>query len=105
MLIFFLSDRKRMSVIIRTSQDKIKLYCKGADSVIMERLEPNDQNAQLTSEHLENFANDGLRTLCVAYRTLDEEEYKVNINRKSIVEKMSGLGMVGEVSRSIDSDQ
>jgi phospholipid-transporting ATPase len=65
-----------MSVIIRTSQDKIKLYCKGADSVIMERLEPNDQNAQLTSEHLENFANDGLRTLCVAYRTLDEEEYK-----------------------------
>jgi magnesium-transporting ATPase (P-type) len=94
-----------MSVIIRTSQDKIKLYCKGADSVIMERLEPNDQNAQLTSEHLESFANDGLRTLCVAYRTLDEEEYKVNINRKIDYWEIDDLGMVGEISRSINSNQ
>ncbi len=84
----FLSDRKRMSVIIRTPKDEIKLYCKGADSVIMERLEANDQNAQLTSEHLETFATDGLRTLCVAYRTLDEEEYKVNINKNRSLESL-----------------
>ncbi|CAF1163949.1 unnamed protein product, partial [Rotaria sordida] len=71
----FSSDRKRMSVIIQTSRNEIKLYCKGADSVIMERLGSNDHSVQLTSEHLESFANDGLRTLCLAYRMLTNEEY------------------------------
>ncbi|CAF3403244.1 unnamed protein product [Rotaria socialis] len=71
----FTSDRKRMSVIIRTPRNEIKLYCKGADNVIMERLVPNDQNMQLTSNHLESFANDGLRTLCLGYRILSDEEY------------------------------
>jgi phospholipid-transporting ATPase len=69
-----------MSVIVRTPRNEIKLYCKGADSVIMERLGSNDENAQLTSEHLESFATEGLRTLCLAYRILTTEEYEVNIN-------------------------
>ena len=47
----------------------------------MERLGSNDQNAQLTSEHLESFANDGLRTLCLGYRMLAKEEYDVRINK------------------------
>lgn len=34
----FTSDRKRMSVIVRTPSGKIKLFCKGADTVIYERL-------------------------------------------------------------------
>lgn len=34
----FNSDRKRMSVIVRTPSGKIKLFCKGADTVIYERL-------------------------------------------------------------------
>lgn len=29
----FTSDRKRMSVIVRTPEGQIKLYCKGADTV------------------------------------------------------------------------
>ena len=33
-------------------------------------LDQNDENAQLTSEHLESFANEGLRTLCLGYRIL-----------------------------------
>lgn len=74
---FFLSDRKRMSVIIRTSNNQIKLYCKGADSVIMSRLESSDKNVSLTNDHLASFANDGLRTLCVAYRIIPSEEYEV----------------------------
>ncbi len=67
-----------MSVIVRTPRNEIKLYCKGADSVIMERLAANDHNAQLTAEHLGSFANDGLRTLCLGYRILPTEEYEVN---------------------------
>ncbi|CAF1486017.1 unnamed protein product, partial [Rotaria sordida] len=71
----FSSDRKRMSVIVRTPKNQIKLYCKGADSVIMERLVSDDPNVPLTTEHLESFAKDGLRTLCLAYRILTDDEY------------------------------
>jgi len=34
----FSSDRKRMSVIVEDENGKIYLYCKGADSIIFERL-------------------------------------------------------------------
>jgi phospholipid-transporting ATPase len=34
----FNSTRKRMSVIVRTPDDKIKIMCKGADSTILPRL-------------------------------------------------------------------
>ena len=71
-----------MSVIVRTSNEKIKLYCKGADSVIMERLEANDQNAELTAEHLGSFACEGLRTLCLGYRVLTNDEYEVEMKIK-----------------------
>jgi magnesium-transporting ATPase (P-type) len=36
----FNSDRKRMSVIVKDCEDGIvKLYCKGADNVMLERLD------------------------------------------------------------------
>ncbi|KAL8972313.1 MAG: hypothetical protein Q9183_000619 [Haloplaca sp. 2 TL-2023] len=75
----FNSTRKRMSAIIRMPSGKIVLYCKGADSVIYSRLRPGEQS-QLrrdTGEHLEMFAREGLRTLCIACKELDEEEYQV----------------------------
>ena len=39
-LIEFDSARKRMSVIVRTPEDKILVVCKGADSIIEKRLAP-----------------------------------------------------------------
>ncbi|CAH1759985.1 12143_t:CDS:2 [Entrophospora sp. SA101] len=51
----FNSTRKRMSIVLRSPEGGIVLLCKGADSVIYERL----------------------RTLCIAYRTIPEEEYNV----------------------------
>ncbi|CAH1113541.1 unnamed protein product [Psylliodes chrysocephalus] len=76
----FTSARKRMSVIVRDPNGKIKLYCKGADSVIFDRLDhsPNAQEYKsLLLAHLEAFASDGLRTLCCAYVDLKESEYQV----------------------------
>ena len=73
----FNSTRKRMSVVVRAPDGRLILYCKGADSVIYERLDPNHDpmvKAQ-TSKDMEAFANSGLRTLCIAHRILDEEEY------------------------------
>ena len=39
-VIEFDSTRKRMSVIVRTPEDKILVICKGADSIIEKRLLP-----------------------------------------------------------------
>ncbi|KAJ1305376.1 hypothetical protein OPQ81_000391 [Rhizoctonia solani] len=72
----FNSTRKRMSVIVRDPQGRLVLYCKGADSVIYERLaQGQDTLKERTREDMEAFANGGLRTLCIAYRFLSEEEY------------------------------
>ncbi|WVQ96443.1 hypothetical protein IAU59_003548 [Kwoniella sp. CBS 9459] len=76
-LLEFNSTRKRMSVVARGPDGKIALFCKGADSVIYGRLDPNHDEAlkQTTLKDLETFANGGLRTLCIAYREMPEEEF------------------------------
>ncbi|KAI0053249.1 calcium transporting ATPase [Auriscalpium vulgare] len=72
----FNSTRKRMSTLVRMPDGKIKLYCKGADTVILERLSPNQPYTDKTMVHLEDYATDGLRTLCIAYRDISEAEYR-----------------------------
>ncbi|XP_065751972.1 phospholipid-transporting ATPase IB isoform X2 [Phocoena phocoena] len=71
----FSSDRKRMSVIVRTPSGQLRLYCKGADNVIFERLSKDSKYMEETLCHLEYFATEGLRTLCVAYADLSESDY------------------------------
>jgi phospholipid-translocating ATPase len=74
----FNSTRKRMSAIIRMPDGKIVLFCKGADSMIYSRLVPGEQRELRgsTGEHLEMFAREGLRTLCIAEREIPEDEYQ-----------------------------
>ncbi|CAG8488568.1 5169_t:CDS:10, partial [Diversispora eburnea] len=77
----FNSTRKRMSVIARRPTELgggIVLFCKGADNVIIERLASGqDQFVKATSQNIDEFSNNGLRTLTLAYRKLDETEYKL----------------------------
>uniref|UniRef100_A0A3Q3VP15 Phospholipid-transporting ATPase n=1 Tax=Mola mola TaxID=94237 RepID=A0A3Q3VP15_MOLML len=75
-LCVFYSNRKRMSVVVRTPNGKLRLYCKGADNVIFERLTEASQYKELTVSHLEQFATEGLRTLCFAYVDLEEDAYQ-----------------------------
>lgn len=75
----FNSTRKRMSVIVRMPDTgKIYLFCKGADNVIFSRLTPNSQRElrEQTANQLEEFASEGLRTLCLAEKELSEAEYQ-----------------------------
>lgn len=72
----FTSDRKRMSVIVRTSNGSILLLCKGADSVIYDRLAASQEYTEDTVQHLESFAAEGLRTLCFAFREISREDYE-----------------------------
>lgn len=75
----FDSTRKRMSVVVRHPLTKqVVVYTKGADSVIMDLAE-SPKGAELsesrqghireqTQKHLDNYAREGLRTLCIAKR-------------------------------------
>eukprot|EP00873_Tetraselmis_striata_P034770 jgi/Tetstr1/455034/TSEL_041890.t1 len=72
----FNSFRKRQSVIVQMEDGSVRLYCKGADNVIFARLGPRGgEHMEATRAHLQEYGNDGLRTLCLAYRDIDKEEY------------------------------
>ena len=72
----FNNVRKRMSVILRRN-GKIRLYCKGADTVILERLAPGDEEMKAaTQEHLDKFATEGLRTLLCGIKDLTEDTFQ-----------------------------
>ena len=70
----FTSTRKRMSVVLRKLDDdgRIFLLSKGADNVIFERLKPGsgEELRATTEKHLDEFANQGLRTLTMAYKVI-----------------------------------
>uniref|UniRef100_A0A674EII9 Phospholipid-transporting ATPase n=1 Tax=Salmo trutta TaxID=8032 RepID=A0A674EII9_SALTR len=73
----FNNIRKRMSVIVRNPEGRIRLYCKGADTLLFERLHPSNHHLMnITTDHLNEYAGDGLRTLALAYRDLSEEQWE-----------------------------
>ncbi|CDR00731.1 unnamed protein product [Oncorhynchus mykiss] len=74
-LLDFNSDRKRMSIILRFPDGRIRLYCKGADTVIYERLSPNSRHKEVTQTALDIFANQTLRTLCLCYKDISKQEF------------------------------
>ncbi|NWH62786.1 AT8B2 ATPase, partial [Geococcyx californianus] len=81
----FNNIRKRMSVIVRSPEGKIRLYCKGADTILLERLHPVNQDlSNITTDHLNEYAGEGLRTLVLAYKDLEEsyyEDWSVRLHR------------------------
>jgi magnesium-transporting ATPase (P-type) len=111
----FSSARRRMSVVVQTPKGKILLLTKGADVIVYERLADSAENQKLkalTSEQLEEFSKQGLRTLVCAQRELSEDEFAswnseyqeavnhVGVDRDELVEKVcskieSNLELVG----------
>ena len=90
-------------MIVRTPENRLKLYIKGAvsadrrhvstcsdsrgsessslmtqDSVILERLQLRDPFRDVTENVLQQFAEEGLRTLCLAEVDLTEDVYGVH---------------------------
>ncbi|XP_064979061.1 phospholipid-transporting ATPase 3-like isoform X2 [Musa acuminata AAA Group] len=85
----FNSTRKRQSIVCRYPNGRLVLYCKGADTVIFERLsDASNDIRKVTREHLEQFGSAGLRTLCLAYRELTNDLYE-KWNEKFIQAKSS----------------
>uniref|UniRef100_A0AAV2JJ38 Phospholipid-transporting ATPase n=1 Tax=Knipowitschia caucasica TaxID=637954 RepID=A0AAV2JJ38_KNICA len=93
----FDSNRKRMSVVVRHPlSGQVVVYTKGADSVLMEltrsptalQLAPDvySQIRSQTQKHLNSYARKGLRTLCIATKTMEEEEYEVWLKTQLLAE-------------------
>ncbi|XP_043717424.1 putative phospholipid-transporting ATPase 9 [Telopea speciosissima] len=104
----FNSERKRMSVIVRNEEGQILLLCKGADSVMFERLGNNGREFEVqTQEHMNEYADAGLRTLVLANRELSEEEYR-EFNEKFIEAKnlvsVDRDARIDEVAENIEKD-
>lgn len=75
----FTSGRKRMSCIVKNPKGQIMVMCKGADSIILERLADNENNKEIvevTNRYLEGYAKDGLRTLLLGQKELSSAEYE-----------------------------
>ncbi|XP_043689216.1 phospholipid-transporting ATPase 2-like isoform X2 [Telopea speciosissima] len=72
----FTSDRKRMSLVVKDFQNgKIILLSKGADEAIFPYA-CSGQQIRAFVEAVEQYAQFGLRTLCLAWRELKEDEYE-----------------------------
>ncbi|KAL8052779.1 hypothetical protein ABFX02_05G027200 [Erythranthe guttata] len=107
-IIEFNSSRKRMSVIVRDEEGNLLLLCKGADSVMFERLAENGREYEKeTREHVNEYADAGLRTLILAYRKLGEQEY--NLFEEKFLEAKNSVSVdrgarIDEVTEEIEKD-
>ena len=106
-VIEFTSARGRMSVLMEAVKARdfdagqVILFTKGADSVIFERLGPEREFLEPVTAALENFAREGMRTLCFSTKLLDatsakawlkewqEASLTVN-NRQQAIDAVSG---------------
>jgi magnesium-transporting ATPase (P-type) len=74
----FTSSRKRQSSILEDKSGNIILYCKGADNVVLERLDTphlQEKIIKKTGEYVDFYAEDGLRTLYLAKKSIERKLY------------------------------
>ena len=95
LLVFpFTSETKRMGIIVReTSTGEIRLYMKGADTVMASIVLYNDW----LEEECDNLAREGLRTLVVASKRLSPEQYaefeqRYNAAKLSVTDRAAKVG-------------
>jgi magnesium-transporting ATPase (P-type) len=71
------SERGCMSVIARSPDGTVRLYCKGADTKVMKKIRSGTQNELMsrTDSDLHAFAKRGLRTLVLASKVIPDEVY------------------------------
>lgn len=68
-----------MSVIVEDKDKNIILMCKGADSVITDRLSKESLQSSIfveTDRIVTKYANEGLRTLYLAQKNLKRKEWE-----------------------------
>jgi len=103
----FNSKRKRMSVIVEDEKGQIVLYCKGADSILLELMN-KDKNPDIdvTLQHLMEFADEGLRTLLICNRIIPKNEYETWAKRylNACIATENRLEKMEELQAEIEQD-
>lgn len=104
----FTSLRKRMSCIFEID-GKSLIITKGADNVIYERLSKENSRDMITKTalHLEEFAEEGLRTLCIAQKELDPafvKEWLVEYNDALSSIDVNRDELIDSVTAKIETD-
>lgn len=70
----FSSDTKRMGIVVRhNNSGRIIFYLKGAETVMKNKVRPNQR--VVIDESCDNLANEGLRTLVISQKLLQEEQF------------------------------
>ncbi|XP_027044475.1 probable phospholipid-transporting ATPase IF [Pocillopora damicornis] len=99
----FDSTRKRMSVIVKSPRGEHVMLVKGAETAVLDRLASGPKD--ITLDHVNEYAEKGLRTLAVGRRVLSGEEYvvinaKINKAKQAILDREEQLARVyDEVER------
>ena len=77
----FNSTRKRMAVVVKAPDNRKMLLVKGADNVMLERAvwaegSEGAREKEVLVEHLKEFGEQGLRTLVMGQRVMEEAEFE-----------------------------
>ncbi|KAL3632505.1 putative calcium-transporting ATPase 11, plasma membrane-type [Castilleja foliolosa] len=79
----FNSEKKKMSVLVALQDGKTRAFCKGASEIILglcdgfvnadgEIVPLSDEEVSNVTGAINGFANEALRTLCLAYKDIDD---------------------------------
>ncbi|RRT82506.1 hypothetical protein B296_00002015 [Ensete ventricosum] len=104
----FDSDRKRMSAVICCPDKSVKLFVKGADSVMFNILDGSFdlEIVRATEMHLHAYSSLGLRTLVIGMRDLSGREFEnwkacYNIASTSLSGRAD---LLGDIAIQVESD-
>ena len=101
----FKSERQRSTIIIRDLKTNIiKLYIKGSDAKIYEKINYYSQEniLDITKEHVDSFARRGLRTLCYAFKIIKENEFKFWFDKYNKIKENSLENKEEQLDKLID---
>mmetsp|Transcript_16664 Transcript_16664/g.65081 ORF Transcript_16664/g.65081 Transcript_16664/m.65081 type:complete len:961 (-) Transcript_16664:40-2922(-) len=99
----FSSDRKRMSTLVPLPDGGHRLFVKGASEIILERCQSSlredgstaplgiSEQVRVNTDAITAFAQDGLRTLTLAYRDFDAAFLESILRNSSLEEKVDLL--------------
>eukprot|EP01064_Diplonema_japonicum_P002902 TRINITY_DN11886_c0_g1_i1.p1 TRINITY_DN11886_c0_g1~~TRINITY_DN11886_c0_g1_i1.p1 ORF type:complete len:1304 (+),score=247.98 TRINITY_DN11886_c0_g1_i1:566-3913(+) len=105
----FTPTRKMMSMVIQDESGAIYLLCKGADSSVFKALRPNsltDEALAQGNDIVVRYATSQYRTLCMAYRTIEKDDYEMWSQKYNGVQTELGktVEMVDAVCGQIEHD-
>ena len=90
----FSSDRKMMTVVVKINGE-VLAFTKGADTSVEPRCVNLTDACKASLDHLDDMAEEGLRTLTYAYRNLPADVKAEDLTIESVEKDFTFLGVTG----------